>query len=113
MRKTKFLFVFIFLFLIFVLAACNSINAVSVVDAEINDNNELVFELSDGTFLNVGVVVGEDGTVGQTGPQGLPGVDGVGIESITVNDQGELVVVLTDDTEINLGVSQGKRWTKW
>lgn len=94
--------------MLFFLAACNGVEVVSVVGATINENNGLVFELSNGEEINVGIVVGDDGIVGERGPQGIPGVDGVGIKSIELDENGELVVTLTDEKEINLGVIKGK-----
>ena len=108
MRKNfKFILSFMFLFLLVFLAACNGEANVGVKSATINDDNELVFTLTNDETINVGVVVGEDGSVGPAGAVGAIGETGVGIKTIVVNEQGELVVTLTDNKEINLGVVIG------
>ncbi|WIF87968.1 bacterial Ig-like domain-containing protein [Acholeplasma laidlawii] len=73
----------------------------NIVDARLNDDNELIFELSDGTLINVGDITG------RTGEQGIPGVEGVGIKSFFINDEKKLIVTLTDDTTFDLGVVVG------
>jgi uncharacterized repeat protein (TIGR02543 family) len=88
-------------------------DGVSIIDASLNEDGELVFELSDGMSINVGNVMGSDGLDGLQGEDGidgidgLNGVDGVGIESIVISTSGELVVTLTDETIINLGNVMG------
>ena len=67
------------------------VDGVSVTDAEINENGELILYLSDGSEINVGRVVGADGQDGQ---------DGVGISSVkqtttSTTDGGTNVVTVT------------------
>ena len=40
-------------------------DGVSVIKAELNDNGELIFTLSNGTFINLGVIKGERGPQGE------------------------------------------------
>ena len=78
-KKIKFFsFIGILVLLLITLVGCFG-EAVSVVDAEINNKNELVFELSDGKTINVGVVIGGDGQPGSQGPIGLKGTDGISV----------------------------------
>ena len=90
----------------FTLISCDNIiddvATSNIVDARLNDDNELIFELSDGTLINVGDITG------QTGEQGIPGVVGIGIKLIFINDEKKLIVTLTDDTTFDLGVVVGK-----
>lgn len=52
-------------------------DGVSVVAASIDAQNDLIIQLSDGTTLNAGNVLGPQGPQGQPGPQGAAGVQGV------------------------------------
>lgn len=102
---------FVGLLLLLVLAACGGggdESAVSIKDAVINEDNELVFELSDGNTINVGVVIGEKGDKGDKGDTGAPGSQGVGIKTIEIDNDGMLIITLTDDTEIECGLVVGK-----
>lgn len=94
----RFILFFVLIFTLALLVACTDTASNNVVDAKINDDNELVFEMSDGTFINVGEVKGEDG---------LPGVEGLGIKQITVNPNGRLLIVLSDNKVLDLGVVVG------
>lgn len=93
----------------FTLISCDEVDDIiiddvpklNIVDAGLNDDNELIFELSDGTLINVGDITG------QTGEQGIPGVEGIGIKLIFINDEKKLIVTLTDDTTFDLGVVVG------
>ena len=60
----------------FVLTSCNSDELVGIVNAQINDNGELILVYSDGTEQNLGVVVGNDGADGEDGSDGADGSDG-------------------------------------
>lgn len=62
-------------------------DGVSVSDAAINENGELVLYLSNGDEINVGRVVGSDGKDGVDGKDGTNGKDGtsVTVKSVTNN----------------------------
>lgn len=47
-----------------------------IINAEINEDGELVLTYEDGYVANLGVVVGEDGAAGEQGPQGPQGEQG-------------------------------------
>lgn len=47
-----------------------------IINAEINEDGELVLTYEDGYVANLGVVVGEDGAAGEQGPQGEQGPAG-------------------------------------
>ncbi len=56
--------------------ACAKTEPVSIEDAYINDDGELVLSYTDGTEQNLGVVVGADGKDGTDGADGKDGVNG-------------------------------------
>ena len=59
------------------LAGCTfGSEAVSIIDANINDKGELILYYSDGTKDNLGVVVGKDGLNGEDGEDGQGGPGG-------------------------------------
>lgn len=72
-----------------------------VVKAEINDINELILTLSDGTTINAGVVKGKDGVHGKDGN------DGVSVSSVELNADGELIISLSNGTTTNVGKVTG------
>lgn len=75
--------------------SANGYAGVGIASAMINENGELVFTLTDGTELNVGKVVGENGA------------QGVGIESISLSsDKNTLIIVLTDFSVIEIPMSE-------
>lgn len=111
-------------------------DGVSITDAAINDDNELVLTFSDNTEKNLGVVVGtagkdgadgEDGEtpyikngnwwIGETdtgvkaegadGTNGTNGKDGVGVSGAEINDENHLVIKLSDNKTIDVGVVVG------
>lgn len=75
-------------------------DGVSVIKAELNDQGELVFTLSNSTTYNIGVIKGEKGDKGE---------DGIGIASVEINENQELIIILSDNTEHNLGVVKGEK----
>lgn len=83
--------------------------AVSVVDANINDDGNLILSMSDGSTIDAGYAKGdkgdqgEKGIDGKDGSDGIDGVDGVGIKKAAVNDSGHLMIRLTDDTLMDTG----------
>lgn len=82
------LFVICFvLSLSFVLSSCETETASAIVDAEINENGELVLIYGDGTEQNLGVVVGRDGKDGKDGEDGKDGKDGKD-GSLVIENQG-------------------------
>ena len=60
----------------FALSSCDMADAAGIVDAQINDNGELILIYGDGTEQNLGVVVGQDGADGADGADGEDGTDG-------------------------------------
>ena len=60
----------------FALSSCDMADAAGIVDAQINDNGELILIYGDGTEQNLGVVVGQDGADGADGADGEDGADG-------------------------------------
>lgn len=56
--------------------ACGRTEPVSIEEAYINDDGELVLSYTDGTEQNLGTVVGEDGKDGVNGADGKDGTDG-------------------------------------
>ena len=75
---------------------------ISVVDAVINNKNELVITLSNETTLNLGVVVGKKGDKGNTGTS---------VSKVEIVDN-ILVMTLSDGTVINLGNIKGDKGDK-
>ncbi|NLB84785.1 MAG: hypothetical protein GX794_01540, partial [Acholeplasmataceae bacterium] len=108
MKKTAKLLSFISFLLLMVisLVACNS-KPVGIKNAEINNKNELVFELTDGNKINVGVVVGEDGQTGLTGPAGIVGTNGISVVSVEINELGILIVTLSNNQKLEAGSVKG------
>ena len=100
-------------------------DGVSVTNATLNSNGELIITYSNGIVSNLGVVTGSNGRDGATGVAGAAGAagkdgkdgvdgkdgadgkDGVGVTSASVNGSGELVIAYSDGTSANLGVVKG------
>ena len=72
-------------------------DGVGIERIEIIDN-DLCITLTDGTYTNLGRVVGQDGQNGQDGTNGIDGKDGRGITSITLNINNDLLINYTDGT---------------
>jgi len=109
----------------------NGTDGVSITNATVNEDQELVLSFSDETTLNLGKIVGENGIDGQNGisitgaeineqdelvlsfstgtplnlgnVKGADGENGIGIASVEINEIGELTITLTDNTPIKLG----------
>ncbi|MDE6373553.1 MAG: leucine-rich repeat domain-containing protein, partial [Clostridia bacterium] len=81
---------------------------VSVTNASINADGELILTYSDGTSQNLGKVKGENGSNGNDGSNGQNGNDGKGISSAVINSGGELVITYTDGTIQYLGKVRGE-----
>lgn len=66
--KTRFFSIIILLCTLFTLpftlSSCNSSDALSIVNAKINESGELILKYSDGSEQNLGAVVGKDGENG-------------------------------------------------
>ncbi len=60
----------------FALPSCIMEKDAGVVDAQINENGELVLIYADGSEQNLGTVVGRDGSDGKDGEKGATGADG-------------------------------------
>ena len=92
----------------FVLSSCNSNDAVGIVNAQINENGELVLIDSDGNEENLGVVVGKDGENGKEGEDGADGMNGQdGINGVDGAD-GSLVIT-SDESSIPTASAKGLR----
>ncbi len=88
---------------------------VSLTAANFNDRGQLILTLSDGTTLNLGNAVGEngkngsdgrngtDGKNGVDGKDGKDGVNGVSVSGVDLTDAGELVLRFSDDRMVNVG----------
>ncbi len=83
-------------------------NGVGVSGAKIDEADHLIIILSDGSTIDVGVVVGADGKDGTDGKDGEDGKDGTGIKDVTVTAEGILTVILDNDTVITLGNIKGQ-----
>jgi len=57
-------------------AGADGADGISVVDAEVNQDGELVLTLSDSSTINAGEVIGPQGPQGEQGPQGATGATG-------------------------------------
>ena len=108
-------------------------NGVSITDAVINEDKELVLTFSNNTEKNLGVVVGADGKDGNDGSDGtdgedgdtpyikdgnwwigdedtgvsVEGVDGVGVSGAEINAENHLIIKLSDNTSIDVGIVVG------
>lgn len=99
----------------------------SIESIEINQDNELVITYTDGTSVNLGKIVGQDGvsvanaTINSDNELilqmsdsteccvgNVKGEPGVSIKESTINDDGELILILTDSTELNAGKVLGE-----
>ena len=98
--------------------------AVSVTEVYINENGELIVQLSDGNQINCGAVRGKDGlngtngldgkdgadgkdglngTNGTDGKDGENGADGIGIERAYVDEEGNLCLELSNGERVVCG----------
>ena len=87
-------------------------DGVGIKNAYINEDGELIVELTVGEPKNLGKIVGEDGAQGEKGEKGDTGAQGekgekgdtgVGVKNIYINEDGELIVELTEGEPKNLG----------
>ena len=79
----------------------NGKDGTGILTAEVNEEGELVFELSDGREFNLGSVVGAPGEKGEDGKNGL------GIEKAEIFN-GYLLLSFTDGTSKSLGKVTGE-----
>lgn len=91
-------------------------DGVSITNAYINNDNELMLELSDGQPINLGVVVGADG---YTPVKGTDYNDGVGIENILQTktgigdgDDNVVVITLTNNLSKSFTIKNGTKGDK-
>lgn len=88
-------------------------DGISIIDAVINENNELILCFSDNTEKNLGVVVGangqdgKDGANGKDGVNGTDGTDGVGVSGAEIDDNDHLIIKLSNNATIDVGVVVG------
>jgi hypothetical protein len=73
----------------------NETNGISVTNAQIDSNGDLIITLSDNTKINAGLTVGPkgeqgiQGNTGPQGPQGIPGKNGISIPlNLSISKQG-------------------------
>ena len=91
---------------------------VSLTAANFNNRGQLILTLSDGTTLNLGNAVGENGkngsdgrngtdgkngADGKDGKDGKDGLNGVSVSGVDLTDAGELVLRFSDDRMVNVG----------
>lgn len=107
----------------------NGQDGISVTNASINTEGELVLTYSNGQKDNLGNVIGakgdkgdqgekgeqgiqgekgETGADGKDGTNGVDGKDGVSVTKSEINQRGELVITLSNGNVSNLGVVVGK-----
>ena len=99
-------------------------DGVSITNAQINANGELVLVFSNNNTVNLGKVVGSKGDKGDTGAQGpqgeagadgedgADGKDGVSITGAFINEKGELVITFSEGNPVNLGSVIGAKGDK-
>ena len=93
-------------------------DGISVTNAEINSNGELVLTYSNNQRFNLGNVIGADGkdgtngTNGADGKDGTNGVDGISVMKSEINSKSELVLAYSDNAVDNLGVVIGAKGDK-
>ena len=91
---------------------------VSLTAANFNNRGQLILTLSDGTTLNLGNAVGENGkngsdgrngtdgkngADGKDGKDGKDGLNGISVSGVDLTDAGELVLRFSDDRMVNVG----------
>ena len=84
----------------------DGVDGIGISTVVINEKNELVITLSNGTVINLGNVKGDKGDKGEAGEDGVDGTDGkdgVSIVKSEINEKGELVLTYSNGTSINLG----------
>ena len=77
-----------------------------IVNAEINEDGELIITYQDGTKQNLGVVVGKDGADGKDGEDGKDGKDGQNGSSV---GEGSTIVIEGEGNNISVASSKGLR----
>ena len=70
--------------LLLALVACN--DAISVTDATVDENGDLIITYSDGSTQNAGHVKGDKGDTGSPGSNGSPGANATinGVNTLTI-----------------------------
>lgn len=90
---------------VFALSSCDSDENNGIVNAQINENGELILIYQDGVEQNLGVVVGRDGADGQDGTDGTNGQNGTnGVDGA----DGSLVIT-SDGSSIPAASAKGLR----
>ncbi|MBE6567538.1 MAG: trypsin-like serine protease [Ruminococcaceae bacterium] len=84
------------------LSSCDKGGNADLVNAEINENGELVLTFGDGTEKNLGVVVGKDGKDGADGANGENGQNGA-------SGGDGYIHITTDESAISLATAKGLR----
>ncbi len=90
-------------------------DGISITDAQINSEGELILVFSEGEPVNLGKVVGAKGEKGDTGVAGATGEagkNGVSITGAEINASGELVISFSQGNPVNLGVVVGAKGEK-
>lgn len=78
-------------------------NGLGIKTVTINILGELIITFDDDTELNVGVVVGTNGTDGINGVDGKDGANGISITNASINQNGQLIITLSNEQTINAG----------
>ncbi len=81
----------------------NGIDGVGIETLQINTKGEAVLQMTDGSSINIGKLVGEKGDDGKDGANGENGKDGKSITKSEINAQGELVLTFSDSSTLNVG----------
>lgn len=82
----------------------DGIDGKGISSAFVNEKDQLILQLSDGSSINLDKIVGAKGAKGENGTDGK---DGIGIHEIEIADNGALTVTLTNGTVLNLGNIKG------
>ncbi len=79
----------------------NGTDGVSITNATVNEDKELVLSFSDETTINLGKIVGDNGI------DGIDGQNGISITGAELNEQGELILSFSTGAPLNLGNVKG------
>jgi hypothetical protein len=83
-------------------------DGVGIKSILIDDVGRLVITKTDDQRLDLGNIVGKDGTDGSAGSNGSDGADGIGLASAMIDREGELILTTTKGETVRLGKVLGK-----
>ena len=84
------------------LSSCYMEDAAGVINAEINENGELILEYANGSEQNLGVVVGKNGSDGADGASGDNGSAG----TIVVNSEKSNISRGGEETSVSITITE-------